>query len=217
MRIVFVGYRQWAKDIYNNIVSSTNCDSIFIESKTDLSFDLLSSFNPDLVLFYGWSWLVDEIYLDSFTCLMLHPSPLPKYRGGTPLQNQIINDDLDSAVTIFKMTSVMDAGPICSQEYLSLRGDLSVIFSRIVSIGTRMTLDIINNGISFVEQDHNSATVFQRRKPSESEITLWEIQNSSSNYLYNKIRMLQDPYPNAFIRASDGKKLFITSAFLDDN
>ena len=77
--------------------------------------------------------------------------------------------------------------------------------------------DIINNGISFVEQDHNSATVFQRRKPSESEITLWEIQNSSSNYLYNKIRMLQDPYPNAFIRASDGKKLFITSAFLDDN
>ena len=54
---------------------------------------------------------------------------LPKYRGGTPLQNQIINDDLDSAVTIFKMTSVMDAGPICSQEYLSLRGDLSVIFS----------------------------------------------------------------------------------------
>ena len=101
---------------------------------------------------------------------MLHPSPLPKYRGGTPLQNQIINDDLDSAVTIFKMTSVMDAGPICSQEYLSLRGDLSVIFSRIVSIGTRMTLDIINNGISFVEQDHNSATVFQRRKPFEAKI-----------------------------------------------
>ena len=28
---------------------------------------------------------------------MLHPSPLPKYRGGSPIQNQIINGEKKSA------------------------------------------------------------------------------------------------------------------------
>ena len=31
-------------------------------------------------------------------------------------------------------------------------------------------------------------------------------------YLYNKIRMLQDPYPNAYIVTKDNKKLFIKKA-----
>ena len=44
---------------------------------------------PDIVLFYGWSWKVSEKLINKFDCLMLHPSPLPKYRGGSPIQNQI--------------------------------------------------------------------------------------------------------------------------------
>ena len=59
--------------------------------------------------------------------------------------------------------------------------------------------------------------VYLRRKPSESEITFKEIKSKSANYLYNKIRMLQDPYPNAYIRTSDGKKLFLIHARLEKN
>ena len=47
-----------------------------------------------------------------------------------------------------------------------------------------------------------------------SEITVEEISTKSGEYLYNKIRMLQDPYPNAFIKTSDGKKLKIKLAEL---
>ena len=44
--------------------------------------------------------------------------------------------------------------------------------------------------------------------PRESEITLAELKNESLKYIYNKIRMLDDPYPNAYIKLKD-KKLFI--------
>ena len=37
-----------------------------------------------------------------------------------------------------------------------------------------------------------------------------------AEYLYNKIRMLANPYPNAFIRTADGKKLMITSAHIQE-
>jgi tRNA(Ile)-lysidine synthase TilS/MesJ len=37
-----------------------------------------------------------------------------------------------------------------------------------------------------------------------------------STYLYNKIRMLEYPYPNAYIKTIDGKKILIKLAELND-
>ena len=59
---------------------------------------------------------------------MKHPSPLPKFRGGSPIQNQIINGKSDSAVSIFKISEKLDEGDIIYQKYLSLEGELSKIF-----------------------------------------------------------------------------------------
>ena len=47
---------------------------------------------------------------------MLHPSPLPKYRGGSPIQNQIINGESKSAVTLFKINNKIDQGDIIYQK-----------------------------------------------------------------------------------------------------
>ncbi|GIS10295.1 MAG: hypothetical protein CM15mP114_10770 [Alphaproteobacteria bacterium] len=73
---------------------------------------------------------------------MLHPSDLPKYRGGSPIQNQILNGILDSKVTI-KPLMKMDAGPILVQRPLSLRGEMSEILGRIEQSGTEATIKIL--------------------------------------------------------------------------
>ena len=146
---------------------------------------------------------------------MLHPSPLPKYRGGTPLQNQIIRGEKDSAVTLFIMDSGIDTGAIIAQSPLSLSGHLSDIFDRIISIGFRLTKNIIENGFETIEQDHSKATYYKRRTPSMSEITKEELEALDGEYLCNKIRMLEDPYPNAFITMSDGRKLKIKLAEIE--
>ena len=49
---------------------------------------------------------------------------------------------------------------------------------------------------------------------SKSEITLKELRTKSGLFLINKIRMLQDPYPNPYIRTKDNKKLIIKKAIL---
>lgn len=212
MKIACVGYREWAINIYGRLVELIDQEFLIFKSKDEYDEAALRNFDPDLVLFYGWSWVVPEKLIADYLCLMLHPSPLPRYRGGSPIQNQIIAGERRSKVSIFIMDNELDAGDIVAQEELSLEGRLVDIFGRIEDIGTQLTLDIIQHGLKPVPQDNNEATYCKRRTPKDSEITLDEVMNEDAEYLYNKIRMLADPYPNAFIRTADGKKLLLTSA-----
>jgi len=202
VKVACFGYRDWATKIFNNL-------------KATKQFTFTDVNEADVVLFYGWSSMIPpETYLNKL-CLILHPSPLPKYRGGSPLQHQIINGEKMSAVTIFKATGEMDAGPIYSQVPLSLEGSLDEIFDRIIDIGTKETIRILAN-IDYNQarpwsQDESKATLYKRRKPEESEIDL----SKPAEELYNFIRALTTPYPNAFIRCSDGKKLYITGVHLE--
>ena len=100
---------------------------------------------PDLILWYGWSNLVSEKVISNFFSVMRHPSPLPKYRGGSPIQNQIINGETEGAVTIFKMNNEVDEGDIIYQDFLSLEGDLNKILNDITEIGIELTKKMILN------------------------------------------------------------------------
>lgn len=216
MKLLCVGYRSWALTIYQALVEKEAYEITIIKSPQELEAFDISTYNPDFILFYGWSWIVRSSLISSYNCLMLHPSPLPKYRGGSPIQNQIINNEKSSCVSIFLMDEGIDTGPILAQEYLSLEGGIDDIFNCIIKIGCKLTVDILSNPIIPIPQDHSQATYFSRRQPKDSEITIDELTQMPANYIYNKIRMLQDPYPNAFITTVDGKKLFITSSYIGE-
>ena len=218
MKILCIGYRDWAIKIYKNLENNLPKHKFVIIDSVSFYKEInIFQIKPDLILWYGWSELISTEIIDSFLSVMLHPSPLPKFRGGSPIQNQIINGKLDSAVSIFKISEKLDEGDIIYQKYLSLEGELSKIFSEITEIGTKLTIKMINNfkNLKLKKQDNTIATYYSRRKPSQSEITINEIKNLTANELYNKIRSLQDPYPNAFIKDKNGNKLFIISAYTD--
>jgi methionyl-tRNA formyltransferase len=217
MRIACVSYRKWALDIYDYLMSNTDHTFLIIRSKKQYDENAIRDFKPDYVLFYGWSWIIAETLLNDITCIMLHPSPLPKYRGGSPIQNQIIAGESTSMVTLFKMNESVDAGDIYYQKEFSLEGSLDDIFLRITDIGTELSIQLFTERKKPVAQYHTLATYYKRRKSSESEITIEEMNTKAANYLYNKIRMLADPYPNAFIRTIDGKKLLIKVAEIKED
>jgi len=88
-------------------------------------------------------------------------------------------------------------------------------FNRIEELGYQGTMQFLSNPIEGVKQIEEDATYFSRRTEDQGEITSKELNEQSSEYIYNKIRMLQDPYPNAYLKASDGKKIFITKACIE--
>jgi methionyl-tRNA formyltransferase len=208
MKILAIGYRDWAIDIYKNLLKEKI--KIKILKKKSISLKEIKEYNPDLILFYGWSKKVSNTIVQNFKCIMLHPSKLPNFAGGSPIQNQIIRNVRKSAVTLFVMNEKIDHGNILIQKEFSLLGELDEIFNRIIKIGTLLTLNILKK--NYKQKKIKITKVYKRRKPQQSEITLREFKFSNANYLYNKIRMLQDPYPNAFIKTIDGKKLYIQKA-----
>ena len=210
MKLCCIGYRNWALKIYEQL-DNDKFDIIIMKEYDEKN---IREYDPDYILFYGWSNIIEDNLLNDYKCIMLHPSPLPKYRGGSPIQNQIIRGEKDSAVTLFIMDGGIDTGDIIAQSYLSLDGNLNDIFNRMTKIGLKLTNEVLEGNFKKVKQNHSDATYFKRRKPSMSEITVEEISTKSGEYLYNKIRMLQDPYPNAFIKTDDGKKLKIKLAEL---
>lgn len=170
-------------------------------------------FDPsDLLLFYGWSWMVPPEFTEELNCICLHPSMLPKYRGGSPIQNQVLAGETTSGVTLFKMGIGLDDGPIFYQEPISLSGNLSQILHNITDIGFHGTLKLIrawkDKTLQFTPQDEVQATFCKRRKPSDSQI----LPTETAEQVYNKVRCLQYPYPAAYLIGADGKKIYIKQA-----
>lgn len=237
MNVIYCGYRKWAFEILEKIIDSSsrwkinlivttkekeanykisNVETIEINpNKIDDKNILakLKSKKPSYILFYGWSWYVPKSVLNIAPCICLHPSPLPKYRGGSPLQHQIINGEKNSAVTLFFMTERLDDGDILSQESFSLDGDLDDVFRRIIDIGAKSAirvLDKLQKGEKFAKPQNNSiATVYKRRTPNQSEIKSEYFRTRTAKQLHDFVRALQDPYPNAFLICKDGTKLYI--------
>jgi len=217
VKIACVGYRDWALKIYDAIINCVDYPILMIRSKNQYSDQLIHDIKPDCILFYGWSWKINPTIITNYRCIMLHPSPLPNYRGGSPIQNQIIRGEKESAVTLFLMNEGLDTGDIIAQKKISLEGHLDEIFARITQTGIELTLQILKTtALPTIKQTEANATFYKRLTPADSEITLKELESVSGEYLYNKIRMLEDPYPNAFIKTADGRKLLIKRAELAD-
>lgn len=243
MRIVYAGYRSWAYKIAKGLLKEKNpkytivgvltteeSEANYTSLKTDVftidptnlnsrkNKTLLKKLNPDVFLFYGWSWKIPEEIYSVFPCLILHTSPLPKYRGGSPLQHQILRGETMSAISIFQATEGIDEGPIYGQIAFSLDGSIEDIFKRIVKVGTRETKLVLEGLASKTlkpkAQDESRVTYFRRRKPNESELSVKDFQTKTAVELYNFIRSLGGPYPTAYIRCKDGKKLFIKTVSL---
>jgi len=207
-RFLFFAYRDWAINIFKEI-SSLEDEYILITNKKLCTIDFINIINPDVIFFYGWSWMVSQKIVDSYICLCLHPSKLPKYRGGTPIQNQIIAGEKFSAVTIFKMEKGLDDGDIYYQVDFELNGYLDIILKKIENFGIIGTKDFIenykNDSILWIKQNKEEATTYKRLKPNNSEIKPEDFLNNDAEYFYNKVRSLQKPYPECYINCKTGK------------
>lgn len=202
MKYVICAYRDYGIKLYHNLKNQYNLT--LIKSKNDLTYNRIKKIDPSLIFFPDWSWKVPEKIVKNFTCVCFHEAPLPKYRGGSPIQNQIIRDITKTKTTAFIMNEKIDAGDILLQKDLSLEGSLEEIFLRMYDNDYSLILKIIHGHYKRRKQS-GKVTTFSRRKPEDSRL---QNLNYSKKYLYNFIRMLEDPYPNAYIQIGKHKIIF---------
>lgn len=122
---------------------------------------------PDviLVISYGQLLKADILELPKISCLNIHASLLPKYRGASPIINAILNRDSKTGNSFMEMEKGLDTGPVYltdelpldSSEYAdTLEAKLGKLAARRV---VQTILDIIAGKLTAVPQNHQLATV----------------------------------------------------------
>jgi len=206
---LFFGYRDWAINIFKSVSASCGDQWLLVTDKRSCNKEFIDKLKPAIIFFYGWSWIVPGEIVNNYCCLCLHPSPLPRYRGGSPIQNQIMAGETESAVTIFKMNGELDAGDIVFQEEMSLAGYLQNILIRIEKLGIKGTIKIIedynNDYVGGKQQDNEKATYCKRRTPEQARIYFGGLVKHDVDYFYNLIRCSQPPYPECYIEFDRGR------------
>ena len=209
MNYVYCAHRKYSLNVFKKLKKKYK-NFILVNGKDNLTLPKIKKINPQFIFFPDWSWIVPNEIIKNYQCICIHESNLPKFRGGSPLQNQIIRGIKKTKSTAFLMNDKLDAGKILLKKDLSLDGTLDEIFQRMEKNNYDLIIKIIQGKFKLLSQK-GKPTFYNRRKPSQSEL---KNLNHSKLYLHDFIRMLADPYPNAFIKIGK-KKIVFKSSKLD--
>lgn len=175
---------------------------IIISKKSDLNLKFISKISPKYIFFPHWSFIVPSKILNKYNCICFHTSNLPFGRGGSPIQNLIKRKIYSTYVCAFKMTEILDGGPIYYKKKILLKTSLENIFTNISKKITEMIFLIIEKNPKPKNQTGRVYS-FKRLTPKESKLNT----ERGISDIYDKIRMLDsDEYPRAYIKK--GKYLF---------
>ena len=202
MTIIFGAQRDLLLPAFHRLEESMSV--VLVRSPEQLSAELIDTTQPSHVVLPDWSWRVPEELLGKSSFIGFHAADLPSYRGGSPLQHQILDGLKDTKLTCFRMTVELDGGEILDQQPLSLEGSIGEIWQRITDLVPGMVRRVID-GHCVERQQPSGGFTRQRRTPDDSEIVEWSV---SLSRLYDLIRAVDDPYPNAFIRLGDKRLTF---------
>lgn len=223
MKIVFLAYREWALEVAKSVANENSKFHKFeILSTPQALLDYTDKESDSSIIFVaiGWSWIIKSEITERFLCLGVHPSDLPNYRGGSPIQHQIIDCITHTKCSLFRITEKLDAGEIWGKSDLDLNGDsMDIIFQNIKKSSNCLLTSFIKNYPNILTEKQNLAygSYFKRRKPEESQILPSDFESSDFTDLYNKIRCLTAPYPNAYIEDKNGNRLFFQKVYFEKN
>ncbi|WP_153731237.1 methionyl-tRNA formyltransferase [Sporosarcina obsidiansis] len=167
---------------------------------------------PDLIITAAFGQLLPKELLDApkLGCINVHASLLPKYRGGAPIHQAVMDGETKTGVTIMYMAEKLDAGDIISQVTIPIKedDDTGSMFTKLSSAGTSLlkeTLPAIVEGTNERTVQDESQVTFAKNISREQERIDW---TCSARSIYNQVRGLH-PWPVAYTKfAGDQVKIW---------
>jgi methionyl-tRNA formyltransferase len=195
LKIVIASSKNWFKEKCE-IHDFGDLEIFWINGPEELSLDYLTQLNPSFIFFPHWNWKIDAEIFENFSCVGFHVAPLPYGRGGSPIQNLILEGFKQAPVNALIIGSEYDAGDILLSKGVSLEGTLSEIFDRI-SVIIKEFIVAITQGRFNKRKQLGTVKTYKRRLAQDNALPLNQIKLQK---VYDFIRMLDSPeYPKAFI------------------
>lgn len=171
---------------------------------------LLKQYDADLFVVVAYGEILKEniLKLPKLSCINIHASLLPLYRGAAPMQRALMDGVTKSGITIIDMVLEMDAGDILAKAEIEVSSAMTYgeLHEKLSSLACPLVLETIknfnNHSVKRVAQDQVQVTFAPKITPSEEEIH-WD---RSAVEIHNQIRALS-PQPGAWCRVQVGKEV----------
>lgn len=191
------------------VVQPEKLDEEFISDLKQRDLDLI------VVAAYGKILPSSVLSVAKHPALNVHPSLLPKYRGTSPIESQILAGEEHIGVTVIEMDEKMDHGPILAQEQIEIvdnsrDGLNNVLWHKGGQLLTQIIPKWISGEITGTIQDHDQATFTKKISKEDGELKLTDdgITNDRKYRAYFG-------WPGSYF-FDNGKRIKITKAHLAD-
>ena len=178
----------------------------------------LRALAPDLGVVAAYGRLLPDALLElpRLGMINIHASLLPKYRGAAPIHRAIIDGEAETGVTIMRVVSELDAGPmlLTAKRAIGVDETTTDVEPALASLGASLVLDAVDQlaaGTADEQpQDHARATYASKIEKHEGAIA-WDLP---AGRIHNLVRGLH-PWPLVSARM-DGKRVLIHRTTLTD-
>lgn len=175
-----VGRKKVLEKVPTKVIAEKYSIPVYQPYRIKKDFSFLKEINPDLILTLAYGQIVSQEVLDipRFGCLNLHGSLLPKYRGASPIQSSLINNEKVTGVTLMRMIKEMDAGEMYAKKIVKIDEDdnSSSLFNKIqvacFELVKESLLKVINGEITGEKQNENEVTFCGMIKKEDEKLDL---------------------------------------------
>ena len=189
-----------------------------IKIRDDYAF--IDEIKPDLVITLAYGQIVPQGFLDKIPmgCLNLHGSLLPKYRGASPVQSALINNESITGVTLMEMVKAMDAGRMYAKKKIKIEEDdnATILFKKVKIAASELVLEslpkYLNGELKGEAQNEDEVTFCSTIKPEQEKLDL----NLSVQSIVGWIKGLSNE-PGAYLYLNNLKLKIYKAKFIDNS
>lgn len=167
----------------------------------------LIDLEADLIVTAAFGQILPESLLNApkLGAINVHASLLPKYRGGAPIHQAIMDGQTETGISIMYMVKKLDAGDIISQQVIEIehQDDVGTMHDKLSFLGAELLKEtlpsIINGTNNRITQNESEASFATNISRKQEKIDWYQ----SAEVIYNHIRGLS-PWPVAYTVMDDG-------------
>ena len=168
---------------------------------------------PSAGVVCAFGQLIRKPLLDELRWLNVHPSLLPRWRGAAPIERAIMAGDLETGVSVMRLTEGLDSGPVALQERVPIEpgDDYGSLSERLARLGGDLLVRALEleavGQLSFEPQDDSRATYAPKIEPVERRLD----PSLPASELEARVRALT-PHVGAYFELGGGQRLGVRRA-----
>lgn len=181
---------------------------VFQPEKIKNEYKQVQDAAPDIIVTAAFGQILPKEVLEipKLGAINVHASLLPKYRGGAPIHQSIIDGEKETGITIMYMVEKLDAGDMLMQRAIPIEPEdtTGTMHDKLSSLGAEMIEEIIpqlEEGRVSPEMQNEKEVTFAPNIKKEQEIIDW---NKTALQVHDQVRGLV-PWPVAYTEIGESR------------